>query len=142
MERYPCSWIERMRNVKTVILPNAIYRFNKIPIKMPMIFFTKELIHWKRPWCWERLRAGRQGVDRGWDIWMASLTQWTWVWANSRRWWKTKKSGMLQSMGSQSIGCDWAIYIFYFSDLKWIYIFSKLMKFKNVYVRENIFIYF
>ena len=42
-------------------------------------------IHWKRPWCWERLRAGGEEGDRGWDGWMASPTQWTWVWANSRR---------------------------------------------------------
>ena len=54
------------------------------------------------PWFWERLRAGREGDDRGWDGWMASLTQWTWVWASSRRWWRTGKPGVLQSMGSQS----------------------------------------
>ena len=44
----------------------------------------KELTHWKRLWCWERWKAGGEGDDRGWDGWMASLTQWTWVWANSR----------------------------------------------------------
>ena len=49
----------------------------------------EELTHWKKPWCWERLKAGREGDDRGRDGWMASLTQWTWVWANSRRWWRT-----------------------------------------------------
>ena len=47
----------------------------------------KELTHWKRPWCWERLKAGEEGADRGWDGWMASLTQWTWVWASSGSWW-------------------------------------------------------
>ena len=47
--------------------------------------WCKELTGWKRPWGWERLRAGGEGRDRGWDAWMASLTQWTWVWANSRR---------------------------------------------------------
>ena len=46
--------------------------------------WCEELTHWKRPWCWERLRAV-EGNNRGWDVWMASLTQWTWVWANSRR---------------------------------------------------------
>ena len=45
----------------------------------------KELTHWKIPWCWEGLGAG-EGDDRGWDGWMASLTQWTWVWVNSRSW--------------------------------------------------------
>ena len=43
----------------------------------------KELTHCKRPWCWEILKAGREGDDRGWDGLMASLTQWTWVWASS-----------------------------------------------------------
>ena len=47
----------------------------------------EELTHWKRPWCRERLKAGGEGEDRGWDGWMASLTRWTWVWANSRSWW-------------------------------------------------------
>ena len=56
-------------------------------------------MHWKRPWCWERLRAGGEGDDRRWDGWMASLTQWMWVWANSGRWWRTGKPGVLQSMG-------------------------------------------
>ena len=54
------------------------------------------------PWCWERLKAGGEGNDRGWDGWMASLTQWTWVWASSGRWWRIGKPGMLQSMESQS----------------------------------------
>ena len=55
----------------------------------------------------ERLRAGGEGGDRGWDGWMASLTQWTWVWANSGRQWRTGKPGVLQSMGSQRVGHDW-----------------------------------
>ena len=61
--------------------------------------WCEELTHWKRPWCWERLRAGGEGDDRGWDGWMASPTQWTWVWVNSGSWWWTGKPGMLQSMG-------------------------------------------
>ena len=43
----------------------------------------EELTHWKWFWCWERLRAGGEGDDRGWDGWMASPTRWTWVWVNS-----------------------------------------------------------
>ena len=61
----------------------------------------------KRPWCWERLKAGEEGADRGWDGWMASQTRWTWVWANSGRWWWTGKPAVLQSMGSQRVGHDW-----------------------------------
>ena len=44
-----------------------------------------KLTHLKRPWCWERLKSGGEGDDRGWDGWMASLTQWTWVWLSSGR---------------------------------------------------------
>ena len=47
----------------------------------------KELTHWKRHWCWERVRVGEEGDDRGWDGWMGSLTQWTWVWVNFGSWW-------------------------------------------------------
>ena len=49
--------------------------------------WCKELTYLKRPWCWERLRAGGEGDDRGWDGWMASPTQWTWVWLDSGSWW-------------------------------------------------------
>ena len=59
--------------------------------------WCEELTHLKRPWCWERLRAGGEGDNRGWDGWMASLTQWTWVWVSSRSWWWTGKPGVLQS---------------------------------------------
>ena len=47
----------------------------------------EELIHWKRSWFWERLKMGEEGDDRGWDGWMASLTQWIHVWVNSGSWW-------------------------------------------------------
>ena len=50
----------------------------------------------------QRQKVGGEGSNRGWDGWMTSSTQWTWVWANSRRWWRTGKPGVLQSMWSQS----------------------------------------
>ena len=53
-------------------------------------------------------KAGGEGDDRGWDCWMASLTQWTWVWTSSGSWWCTGRLGILQSMGSQRVGHDWA----------------------------------
>ena len=59
-------------------------------------------------WCWERLRGKVEGGNRGWDSWMASPTQCTWVFENSRRWWRTGKPGMLQSMGSQRVRHNWA----------------------------------
>ena len=51
----------------------------------------EEMTHLKRPWCWERLKLGGEGDDRGWDGWMASPTWWTWVWARSRSWWWTRR---------------------------------------------------
>ena len=70
--------------------------------------WCEELIHWKRPWCWERLRAGGEGDNRGWDGWIASPTQWTWVWVDFRIWWWTGRPGMLCFMESQRVGHDWA----------------------------------
>ena len=55
------------------------------------------------------LKAGGEGDDRGWDGWMASPTQWIWVWVNSRTWWWTGRPGVLQSMRSQRVGHNWAI---------------------------------
>ena len=62
--------------------------------------WCEELTHLKRPGCWERLKTGGKGDDRGWDGWMASPTRWTWVWGSSGSWWWMGKPGMLQSMGS------------------------------------------
>ena len=53
----------------------------------PLATWCEELTHLKRPWCWERLRAGGEGDNRGWDGWMASPTQWTWVWVSSGSQW-------------------------------------------------------
>ena len=66
-----------------------------------------ELTHLKRPWCWERLRAGGEGNDRGWDSWMTSPTRWTWVWVDSGSWWWTGRPGMLWFMGLERVGHDW-----------------------------------
>ena len=76
------------------------WNFNTLAI------WCKELTHLKRPQCWERMKA--EGDDRGWDGWMASPTGWTWVWASSGSWWWTGKPGVLQSMGSQRRGHNWA----------------------------------
>ena len=60
-----------------------------------LVTWCEELTHWKRPWCWERLKAG-EGDNRGWDGWMASPTQWAWVWVNSGSWWCSGRPGVLQ----------------------------------------------
>ena len=74
----------------------------------------KELTHWKRPWCWEGLKVGGEGDNRGWDGWMASPTLWTWVWASRSHAW-TGKPGVLQSIGSQRVWRDWA------TELNWMH---------------------
>ena len=75
----------------------------------------KELTHLKRPWCWERLKAGGEGDDRGWNGWMASPTQWTWVWVNSGSWWWTGRPGVLQFMRLQRVGHDWVTELNWFT---------------------------
>ena len=82
--------------------------------------WCKKLTYLKRPWCWERLKAVGEGDDRGWDGWMASPTQWTWVWASSGSWWWTGRPGVLQSMGSQGVGHDWA------TELNWTELIANL----------------
>ena len=83
----------------------------------PWDFFGRndaELTHWKRLWCWEGLGAGGEGDDRGWDGWMASLTQRTWVWVNSGSWWWTGRPGALRFMGSQRVGHNWVTDLIWF----------------------------
>ena len=92
----------------------------------------KELTLLKRPWCWERLKVGGKGDNRGWGGWMASLTQWTWVWVSSGSWWWTGKPGVLQSMGSQRVGHNWA------SKLNWNFKLAHLcyLPFKNIIIHN------
>ena len=62
----------------------------------------------KRPLCWKRLKVQKEGDKRGQDDWMASPTQWTWVWASSGRWWRTRQPDVLQSLRLQRVRHDWA----------------------------------
>ena len=78
--------------------------------------WCEEFIHWKRSWCWERLKVEWEGDDRGWDGWMSSPTWWTWVWVDSGSWWWTGTAGMLQSTGSQRVRHDWV------TELNWGYL--------------------
>ena len=72
-----------------------------------LVNWCKEPTHWKRLWCWERLKVGGEGDDRGWEGWMASPTRCTWVWVDSGSWWWTGRPGVLRFMGSQRAGHDW-----------------------------------
>ena len=78
----------------------------KAEICSTLATWGKELTHWERPWCWERLKAG-EGNNKSWEGWMSSLSQWTWVWASSCSWWWTGKPGVLLSTGSQRVRQDW-----------------------------------
>ena len=98
-------WTARRSNQSILkeISPGCLLEGLMLKLKLhTLAAWCKELTHLKRPWCWERLRAGREGDDRGWDGWMASPTQWTWVWVNSGSWWWTGRPGVLRFMGLQS----------------------------------------
>ena len=85
------------------------YSLERLILKLKLQYFghlMRRATHFKRLWCWERLRAGGEGDNRGWNGWMASPTQWTWVWVNSGSWWWTGRPGVLQSMWLQRVGHD------------------------------------
>ena len=84
-----------------------------------------------KDWCWERLKVGGEEDDRGWDGWMASLTQWTWVWVNSGIWLWTGRHGVLQSMGSQTVGHDWA------TELNWYTLIINKISVEINWIRLN-----
>ena len=75
-----------------------------------------------RFWCWDTLKRGGEGDGKGWDGWMASLTQGTWVWASSRSWGWTGKPGVLQSTETQRGKHDWATELtdWFFLTTKWL----------------------
>ena len=102
-------WTARRSNQSILkkIIPE--YSFEGLMLKLKLQYFghlMRRMTHLKRPWCWERLKMGGEREDRGWDGWMASPTQSTWVWVNFRSWWWTGRPGELQSMGSQRVGLD------------------------------------
>ena len=101
-------WTARRSNQSILKEINPEYSLEGPMLKLKLQYFGYEPTHWKIPWCSARLKEGGEGDDRRWDVWTASLTQWIWVWANSRRWWGTGRPGMLQSMGSQRVRHDWA----------------------------------
>ena len=102
-------WIERRTNQSILKEISPDYSLERLMLKLKLQYLAtwcEELTHFKRPWCWERLKAG-EGDNRGWGGWMASPTWWTWVWVGSGSWWWTGKPGMLQSMGSHRVKHNW-----------------------------------
>ena len=107
-------------------------------LKLKLQYFgtwCKGLTHWKRPWCWEKLKVGGEGDNRGWDGWMASLTQWTWVWLNSWSWWWTGRPGVLQSILLQRVGHDWVTELNWQEHYKTLY--TKVGTFSSLCRRRN-----
>ena len=121
---YEESWASKNWGFWTVVLENIPRRSNLSILKEispeysleelswtwnsnTLATWCEELTHLKRPWCWERLKVGGEGEDRGWNGWMASPTPWTRNWVNSRSWWWTGKPRVLQFMGSQRVRRDW-----------------------------------
>ena len=89
-------WASRKSNQSVCIFIGRTDAEVKAPILWPP---DVESTLWKKPWCWEWLKAEGEGDGRGREGWMASPTQWTRVWANFRRWWRTEKTGMLHPWG-------------------------------------------
>ena len=115
---FPTPWTAAHRASLSITNSQSLFKLMSIELVMPsnhlilwssntLATWCEELTHCKRPWCWERLKAGGEADDRGWDSWMASPTKWTWFWVNSGIWGWTGKPGMLQSMGSQRVRHDW-----------------------------------
>ena len=122
-------WTTRRSNQSILKEISPEYSLEGLMLKLKLQYFghlIEELTHWKRPWCWERLKAG-EGDDRRWGDWMASPTQWTWVWVNSESWWWTGNPGVLQSMGSQRVRHDWV------TELNWT-IYSRKEKEKESFI--------
>ena len=103
-------WITRRSNQSILREISPGYFLEGLMLKLKLQYFghlMRRADSLERPWCWERLKAGREGDDRGWDGWMASLTRCTWVWISSGSWWWTGRPVVLRSMGLQRVGHDW-----------------------------------
>ena len=104
-------WTTRRSNQSILKDISPEYPLEGLMLKLKLQYsghLMQEVTHGKRPWCWARFNAGTEGNNRGWHGWMASRTQWTCVWVNSMNWWRIGRPGVLQSMGSQRVGYDWA----------------------------------
>ena len=114
-------WTARRSNQSILKEISPEYSLEGLMLKLKLntlATWCKEMNHMKIPWCWERLKAGGEGDDRGWDGWMASLTHGTWVWVNSGSWWWTGRPDVVQSMGLQTVRHNWA------TELNWTVCFS------------------
>ena len=103
-------WTARRSNQSILKEISPEYSLERLMLKLKLQYFghlMRRTDSLEKTWSWERLKAGEERDDRGWDGWMASLTRWTWIWVSSGSWWRTEKPGVLQSMGSQRVRHDW-----------------------------------
>ena len=110
-------WTARRSKLSILKEISPDYSLEGLMLKLKLQYFghlMQRTDSLESPWCWERLKVGGEGDDRGWDAWMASLTQWTWIWASSGSWCWTGRPDVLQSVGSQGVGHDWT------TELNWI----------------------
>ena len=101
--RVPCT--ARWANQWTLKEINPEYSLEGLMLKLKLQYFGH--LMWKVDLSEKTLILGKTGDNRGWDGWMASSTQWTWVWVDSGSWWWTGRPGMLQFMESQRVRHDW-----------------------------------
>ena len=99
-------WGLKFRFLYNWLEPSSAYT-GRTDVEAPILWppdLKSRLI--RKDWCWERLKARKEGDERGWDGWIASPTQWTWVWGDSRKWWRTGNPGVLQILGLQRVRCN------------------------------------
>ena len=107
-------WTARRSNQSILKEISPEYSLEKLMLKLkPWPPDAKDWLIWKDPDAGKDWRQEEKGMT-GWDGWMASLTRCTWVWASSGSWWWTGKPGVLQSMGSQRVGHNWATELNFF----------------------------
>ena len=116
----PLDWRRSNLSILKVISPE--YSLEGLMLKLKLQYFghlMQRADSFEKTLMLGKLKAGGEGDDRGWDGWVASLTQWTWVWVNFGSWWWTGRPGMLQFMGSQRVGHDRV------TELNWMFIFNN-----------------
>ena len=104
-------WTVRRSNPSILKEVSPEYSLERLMVKLKLQYFghlMERTDSFAKPWCWERLKVGGDGDDRGCDGWMASMAQWTWIWVSSGSWWWTGKPGVLESIRSQRVGHGWA----------------------------------
>ena len=153
------SWTARRSNQSILKEISPEYSLEGLLLKLKLQYFgdlMQRTDSLEKTLMLERLKVGGEGDDRGWDGWMALLTQWTWVWVNSGSWWWTGRPDVLQSMGSQRVGHDWvtelnwtdrhslyfhilfwfALVPFMIPSALWVFFFPSLRVFKTVNLKS------